>query len=52
MVNHSKTKILKVGSRHAVYLEKAFVEDSNFPFKPDEPLVVRIDKNRLVVEKA
>ena len=51
LVNHSKTKILKVGSRHTVYLEKAFVEDSNFPFKPDEPLVAKIEKNKIVLEK-
>jgi hypothetical protein len=51
LVNQTKTKILKVGSRHTIYLEKAFVEDSQFPFEPDEPLLVRIDKNRLVVEK-
>ena len=42
----------KVGSRHTIYLEKPFVEDSAFSFKPKEPIVVRIEKNRLVVEKA
>ena len=41
----------KVGSRHTIYLEKPFVEDSAFPFRPEEPLTVRIEKNRLVVEK-
>jgi hypothetical protein len=51
LVNQTTTKILKVGSRHTVYLEKAFVEDSAFPFKPDELLSVRIDKNKLVIEK-
>lgn len=51
MVNQTRTKIAKVGSRHTIYLEKAFVEDSAFPFRPDEPLAVRIDKNRLVIEK-
>ena len=52
MVNHTKTKILRVGSRHTVYLEKGFVEDSAFPFKPDEPLVVKVDGKRLIIEKA
>lgn len=52
MVNQTKTKILKVGSRHTIYLEKAFVEDSAFPFKPDEPLIVKIEGKRLVVEPA
>jgi hypothetical protein len=39
------------GSRHTLYLQKAFVEDSSFPFKPDEPLVAKIDKNRVVLER-
>jgi hypothetical protein len=51
MVNQTRTKIAKVGSRHTIYLENAFVEDSSFPFKPDEYLSIRIDKNRLIVEK-
>lgn len=52
MVNQTRTKIAKVGSRHTIYLEKAFIEDSLFPFKPDEPLAVKIEKNKLVIEKA
>jgi hypothetical protein len=28
------------------------VEDSQFPFKPGEPLIIRIDGDRLVVERA
>jgi hypothetical protein len=51
MVNQTRTKIIKVGSRHTIYLEKAFVEDSQFPFKPSQPLSVRIDKSRLIIEK-
>jgi len=51
MVNQTRTKIAKVGSRHTIYLEKAFVEDSAFPFKPDEALTVRIDGKRLIVER-
>ena len=51
MVSQTKTKIAKVGSRHTIYLEKAFVEDSSFPFKPNEYLSIKIDKNRLIVEK-
>jgi hypothetical protein len=38
--------------KHDPHLEKAFVEDSAFPFKPDEPLLVKIDKNRIILEKA
>lgn len=51
MVGQTKTKILKVGSRHTIYLEKAFVEDSAFPFKPNEPLIVKIDDERLIIER-
>ena len=51
MVNQTTTKITKVGSRHTIYLEKAFVEDSLFPFKPDEYISIKIDKNRLIIEK-
>lgn len=51
MVNQTRTKIIKVGSRHTIYLEKAFVEDSLFPFKPNQLLSARIDKSSLIVEK-
>jgi hypothetical protein len=46
MVSH--TKILKVGSCHTVYFEKIFVEDSNLPFRPEEPLTAKIEKNSTV----
>jgi len=52
MVNQTRTKITKVGSRHTIYLEKAFVEDSAFPFRPDEQLIARIDRNKVIIEKA
>jgi hypothetical protein len=29
-----------------------FVEDSSFPFKPGDNLMVRIDKDRLIITKA
>ena len=61
MTSHTKTKLYKVGSksaktgvktyRHSIFLEKAFVEDSLFPFKPGENLTVKIDKNRLIITK-
>jgi hypothetical protein len=34
-----------------VFLEKAFVEDSLFPFKAGENLTIRIDKDRLIISK-
>jgi hypothetical protein len=51
VVIQTRSKIAKVGSRHTIYLEKAFVEDSSFPFKPDEYLSIKIDKNRMIIEK-
>jgi len=51
MVKEAPTKINKIGSRHTIYLQKALVEDSMFPFKPGEPLVIRIEGNRLVIER-
>jgi hypothetical protein len=51
MVKESHTKIHQVGSRHTMYLQKNLVEDSAFPFKPGEPLVVRIDGDKLIIER-
>jgi len=61
MVSETKTKLYKVESkspktgvttyRHSIFLEKAFVEDSSFPFKPSENLKVSIDKDRLIVTR-
>ena len=61
MASQTKTKLYKVESkspktgvktyRHSIFLEKAFVEDSLFPFKAGENLLVRIDKDRLVITR-
>ena len=61
MASQTRTKLYKVESksaktgvktyRHSIFLEKAFVEDSLFPFKAGENLIVRIDKDRLIVTK-
>jgi hypothetical protein len=55
MASQTKTKLYKVepksAYRHSIFLEKAFVGDSLFPFKPGENLIVRIDKDRLIVTK-
>ena len=52
MVNQAKTKIVKVGSRHTIYLQKDLVTDSIFPFKADEELIVKIEGKKLVIEKS
>ena len=51
MVKEAPTKINKVGSRHTIYLQKALVEDSMFPFKPGEPLIIKIKGDKLVIER-
>ncbi|MGA7043628.1 MAG: hypothetical protein WCF03_08510 [Nitrososphaeraceae archaeon] len=61
MASQTRTKLYKVESkssktgvktyRHSIFLEKAFVEDSLFPFKAGENLNVRIDEDRLIVTR-
>jgi hypothetical protein len=51
MVGQAETKIQQCQSRHTVYLRKSLVMDSSFPFKVGETLVVRILKNRIVIER-
>jgi hypothetical protein len=61
VVARTKTKLYKVGSkststgnntyRHSIFLEKAFVEDSLFPFKAGENLIAKIEADKLVITK-
>jgi hypothetical protein len=61
MAPQTRTKLYKVESkssktgvktyRHSIFLEKAFVEDSLFPFKAGENLIAKIDKDRIIVTK-
>lgn len=51
MVSEANVKIYKVGSRHSINLPSGLVTDSSFPFKPNESLTIRIDKNKLVISK-
>jgi len=50
LVDQVKTKIQQVGSRHSIYLRKDLVQDSSFPLKVGEPIIVRIEGDRLVIE--
>lgn len=52
LVTEAKTKIHKIGSRHTMYLRNDLVNDSSFPFKPRQPLIVKIEGKTLVIEKA
>jgi hypothetical protein len=57
----TRTKLYKVESksmatgkntyRHSIFLEKAFVEDSLFPFKAGDNLIARIESDKLVIAK-
>jgi hypothetical protein len=61
MVSQTKTKLYKVESkskktgvrtyRHSIFLEKAFVEDSLFPFTAGENLTIKIDNDKLIVSR-
>ena len=49
----STTKIQKgQGARRTIYLKKELWDDSSFPLKVGEDLVIRIDGERLIIEKA
>jgi len=51
MVLQATTKINKAtGSRHTIYLKTDLVNDSKFPFKVGQTLIVRIEGNRLIIE--
>jgi len=47
-----KTKLYKVGSRHTIYFTKDFVNDSAFPFSPNDELTAKIVDNKIILEKA
>ncbi|MHB1907757.1 MAG: hypothetical protein ACYCQJ_02655 [Nitrososphaerales archaeon] len=52
MVDKAEVKIYAVGSRHSVNLPSDLVRDSQFPFEAGEKLIIRIDKDRLIIERA
>jgi hypothetical protein len=61
MASYTKTKLYKVEAksvtgkptyRHSIFLEKAFVEDSQFPFRAGESLIAKIDNGNLIITKA
>jgi hypothetical protein len=51
LVRQAETKIHKVGSRHTIYLKTDIINDSNFPFRIGESLIVRIEGSKLIIEK-
>jgi hypothetical protein len=52
MVKEAKTKIYKTDSRHTLYIQKDLVNDSAFPFKPNEELIIKIENDTLVITRA
>jgi hypothetical protein len=62
MVIQTKTRLFRVmaksknqvTARHTIFLEKSLIEDSLFPFKAGDILLVRIDpdNDRLIITKA
>jgi hypothetical protein len=53
LARKSETKITKgTGPRRTIYLKKELWEDSSFPFKVNEPLIVEIVDDKLVIERA
>jgi hypothetical protein len=52
MVNETKTKIYRSNGRHSLYLASDLVGDDRFPFRLGEELTVRIDGDKLLIEKA
>jgi len=52
MVKEAASKINRVGPRHTLYLQKDLVEDTAFPFLLNEPLAVKVEGERLVIERA
>jgi hypothetical protein len=51
-VESKSTTTGRLTYRHTIFLEKAFVEDSLFPFKPGDNLIVKIDGDKLVITRA
>jgi hypothetical protein len=52
VVKQAPTKIQEGSkARRTIYLRKDLWEDSGFPFKVGEPLVVKIEKDTLVIER-
>jgi hypothetical protein len=52
MVDKARVKIYAVGSRHSINLPAEFVRDSQFPFSAGEELIAKIEKGRIVIERA
>jgi hypothetical protein len=52
MVDTARVKIYEYKGRHSINLPSEFVNDSTFPFRPNEDLVARIDGSKIIFQKA
>jgi len=50
MVKEAESKIYRTNGRHYLYLPKDLVTDSNFPLDINKKVLIRIDRQRLIVE--
>lgn len=51
MVRQAKIRIYKSHGKHMMYLSKAVIDDSAFPFSLKDRLIVRIEGEKLVIER-
>jgi len=51
MVLEGETKIYKSNGRRSIYIPAGLIKDSAFPFKNGELLTIKVDGQRLIVEK-
>ena len=53
MVKEVKVRLnVQKGRGLLIYLPKKMTEDSLFPFSPREEVIVRIERDKLVIEKS
>lgn len=52
IINRSRKSKGKQYDSIFIYIPSDVTKDSTFPFKSDDEVTVRIDKNRLIIEKA
>jgi len=52
MVLEGETKIYRSNGRHSIYIPAGLVNDSAFPFTLQDKLLIRIEGERIIVEKA
>lgn len=52
MVSSAKVKLYGCKSRHSINLPSDLVRDSAFPFKVNDRLIIKIENDKLIIEKA